>query len=130
MKYLPGIIHESLQKPIYYQSNIEFIITLIDEGKRLHDLINASDYDLYSSSFELEIGDIMKVRLFRYKLDQRPWIYIEEILRRGEIIKIELESILNWAFIQQNTKSGCFTDVSKIIERDEKIIEIISSSFC
>jgi len=57
MKYEPGILHEYYQKPEYHQSNIDFAISLVKEGKRHHDLETGYDYDLYCTSFDLEIGD-------------------------------------------------------------------------
>lgn len=126
MTYEPGTTHEFYQNLRYYQSNIEFVISLLTEGKRHNDLETGSDYDIYLTSFDLEIGDIIEFRLFKDLTNAISYLYIENIIRNGETIPINLESLMSWDFIRKNTTNGCFTDMTKIFERDQKISRIIS----
>jgi hypothetical protein len=132
MDYIPGDIHENLQKEHFFLINQDFV-WLNCGPKRLSEMSNSfkmGTAENETKSIDLSKGDIISVRFF--KSFSTSYTYLERVIyNNGDVIDYKTESIISLALIENNldpgkvqNKSWLFTDVTKEFERDKKI-EII-----
>ena len=134
MDYIPGHIHENLQKEHFFLINQDFV-WLNCGPKRFSEMSDSKDWN-ETESIDLSKGDIISVRFFNNS--STPYTYLERVIyNNGDVIDYKTESIISLALIENNldigidyqkllgiNKSWLFTDVTKSFERDKKI-EII-----
>jgi hypothetical protein len=128
MDYIPGHIHENLQKEHFFLINQDFV-WLNCGPKRFSEMSDSKDWN-ETESIDLSKGDIISVRFF--KSFSTSYTYLERVIyNNGDVIDYKTESIISLALIENNldhgevqNKSWLFTDVTKEFERDKKI-EII-----
>jgi hypothetical protein len=135
MDYIPGDIHENLQKEHFFLINQDFV-WLNCGPKRLSEMSNSKGSfkmgtpENETKSINLSKGDIISVRFF--KNSSTSYTYLERVIyNNGDVIDYKTESIISLTLIENNldpgevqNKSWLFTDVTKEFERDKKI-EII-----
>jgi len=126
MTYIPGQIHESFQKPHYYElsQNFSFLVSNV----RCRDLKTSRDYDDYTRPMDLMKGDIIVLKYFNYLTSNygvysSTYAYFDSIIRdKLGRLAVELESIVSKDLVFLN--KSIFSDITLAYERD-KIIESI-----
>ena len=124
MEYIPGIIHESLQREKCFQ--IEFDFSWINcKGKRLSEFNNSEDYEKYTDSIELKKGDIIFIKWFKPCINPgESYTYLEKIQTDNIIKYYKTETIISKGLIERNPKM--FRDISIIIKRESVINTILN----
>lgn len=131
MDYIPGQIHESLQKESFFLVNYDFVWSNCGL-RRLYEMSDSSHWDELPT-IELSKGDIVVVRFFKDKPTSSAYSYLERVIYKcGDVVEYKTESIISLGLIESNlnpqkveNKSWLFTDVSKSFERDKKIESIL-----
>ena len=135
MNYIPGQMHEKLQKEHFFLLNNGFSWTNCRD-KRLDEMKNMSDWD-ETDTIELSKGDVIVVRFFKSSPTSEAYTYLERVIySNGDITEYKIESIISKGLIEKNlypgkadpvveNKSWLFTDVTKSFERDKKIETIL-----
>lgn len=137
MDYIPGQIHESLQKESFFLVNYDFVWSNCGL-RRLYEMSDSSHWDELPT-IELSKGDIVVVRFFKDKPTSSAYSYLERVIYKcGDVVEYKTESIISLGLIESNldpqkvenkswlfTESWLFTDVSKSFERDKKIESIL-----
>ncbi len=132
MNYIPGQIHEKLQKECFFLVNNDFSWSNCRD-KRWGDMRDISDWD-ETDTIELSKGDIVVVRFFKSSPTSDAYTYLERVIyNNGDIIDYKTESIISLALIEKNldpgkveNKSWLFTDMTKSFERDKIIDSVLS----
>ncbi len=132
MNYIPGQIHEKLQKECFFLVNNDFSWSNCRD-KRWGDMRDISDWD-ETDTIELSKGDIVVVRFFKSSPTSDAYTYLEKVIyNNGDIIDYKTESIISLALIEKNldpgkveNKSWLFTDMTKSFERDKIIDSVLS----
>lgn len=120
MTYIPGNIPQKIQKQRCYLIENNFIIGLCK--KRFADINTQVDYDTEVDHIDLNKGDIIYLRLFRYGYTSL-YCYIDSVITDGLKKDYNTESIISVGFIELN--GSIFRDITKSIERDKKILDIL-----
>lgn len=131
MEYLPGRMHEKLQKEFYLRSNKNF--TWVACSKRYKLFESQSDWDEHTFDIELKVGDIIVIRFWNAEIKGNPnfysdtHTYIERVISDDSIIEYKTESIVSKSFVEANLRTGehLLTDVTKSFEREKKIDSIL-----
>ena len=131
MDYIPGHLHEKLQKEYFFLVNSDFVWSNC-RGKRLSEMKDMSDWD-ETDTIELSQGDVVVVRFFKSSPTSEAYTYLERaIYNNGNITEYKTESIISKGLIEKNldtgkveNKSWLFTDVTKAFERNKKIETIL-----
>lgn len=131
MDYIPGQIHEKLQKENFFLVNNNFSWSNCRD-KRWSDMRDISDWD-ETDTIELSKGDVVVVRFFKSSPTEEAYTYLESVIyNNGDITEYKTESIISKGLIEKNldpgkveNKSWLFTDVTKSFERDKKIETIL-----
>lgn len=122
MEYIPGQVHEKLQKEHFFLVNYDFNWSNCGP-KRYSELSDSKDWDELEN-VQLSGGDIIVVRLFKPSPSSETYLYLERIIHKtGNITEYKTDSIISLEFILVN-KGFLFTDITKQFMRD-KIIESI-----
>ncbi len=129
MDYIPGQIHEKLQKENFFLVNSDFSWSNCRD-KRWGEMSDSNETD----TVELSKGDIVVVRFFKSSQTSNAYTYLERVIyNNGDIIDYKTESIISLALIEKNldpgkveNKSWLFTDVTKSFEREKKIDSVLS----
>jgi hypothetical protein len=121
MEYIPGVIHESLQKEKCFQIELDFS-WINCKGKRLNELNTSVDYEKYTDSIDLKKGDIIFVKWFKPSVE--CYTYLEKIQTDNIIKYYKTETIVSKGLIECNPKM--FRDISVSIEREDKINKILN----
>lgn len=121
MEYIPGQIHESLQKIHFFEVSQYFVWSTCS-GKRYRDFKDISDWDIYSEHHQLKPGDILLIRFFKH--GQTAHCYLESMISDGVEVDFFTETFISRDFIEINTK--VFTNITTIMRRDRKINQIIN----
>ncbi len=132
MNYIPGQIHEKLQKEHFFLINNDFSWSNCRD-KRWGDMIGISDWD-ETDTIELSKGDVVVVRFFKSSPTSDAYTYLERVIyNNGDVTDYKTESIISLALIEKNldpgkveNKSWLFTDVTKSFEREKKIDSVLS----
>jgi hypothetical protein len=127
MNYIPGQIHESLQKEHFFLINMNFSWMNCGE-KRLSEMWCITDWDK-TDTIELSQGDVLVVRFFKPSPTSETYTYLERIIyNNGKIIEYKKESIISKQLILVNSddklfgkEKFIFSNVTKSFERDKKI---------
>lgn len=120
MDYIPGCLHEKLQREHFFLINRNFS-WINCRDKRFKDMNGSKDWG------ELDIiglieGDVVVIRFF--KPSSVMYSYLERVIcNNGDINEYKKESIVSGDFIERNsgTVKNIFTDVTKSFDRDKKI---------
>lgn len=131
MDYIPGHLHEKLQKEYFFLVNSDFVWSNC-RGKRLSEMKDMSDWD-ETDTIELSQGDVVVVRFFKSSPTSEAYTYLERVIyNNGDVTKYKTESIISKGLIEKNldpgkveNKSWLFTDVTKAFERNKKIETIL-----
>lgn len=131
MDYIPGQMHEKLQKEHFFLVNNDFSWTNCRD-KRLGDMRDIGDWD-ETDTIELSKGDVVVVRFFKSSPTSEAYTYLEKVIyNNGDITEYKTESIISLGLIEKNldlgkveNKSWLFTDVTKAFERNKKIETIL-----
>ena len=131
MNYIPGQIHEKLQKVNFFLVNLDFTWSNCRD-KRWGDMRDISDWD-ETDTIELSKGDVVVVRFFKSSPTSEAYTYLERVIyNNGDVVEYKTESIISKGLIEKNLDSGkvenkswLFTDVTKSFERDKKIETIL-----
>jgi hypothetical protein len=131
MNYIPGQIHEKLQKENFFLVNSDFSWSNCRD-KRWGDMRDIEDWD-ETDTIELSKGDIVVVRFFKSSPTSEAYTYLERVIyNNGDMIEYKTESIISLGLIEKNlypgkveNKSWLFSDVTKAFERDKKIETIL-----
>jgi hypothetical protein len=131
MNYIPGQIHEKLQKENFFLVNNDISWSNCRD-KRCGDMRDISDWD-ETDTIELSKGDVVVVRFFKSSPTSEAYAYLERVVyNNGDITEYKTESIISKGLIEKNldtgkveNKSWLFTDVTKSFERDKKIETIL-----
>ena len=109
MKYIPGNLDKSLLGVFYYELKYNFNFLIYDNLKSNNHLV-----------VNLNVGDILVVRF--YETYTMPYCFLEKVI--GDKITTEYlsESIVSKSFIDIN--EYIFTDITKLMERDQKLSTI------
>lgn len=127
MDYIPGQIHEKLQKEHFFLINNDF--TWSNCGpRRFSEMSDSSHWD-ETESIDLSKNDIVVVRFFKSKPTSSVYSYLERVIySNGDVVEYKTDSIISLALIEKNlnpqkveNKSWLFTDITKSFERDKKI---------
>ena len=120
MEYLPGSNDD--ESTYYYEIENEFIM-IVCNNIRYEDIKISNEYDIHTYDLEITKGDIIYVKYFNHKKDMFKNIYLMGYKRDDTYIPINNETILSKGFIRVNTMF--FNDITKQIQRDNKIYKII-----
>jgi len=131
MNYIPGQIHDKLQKEHFFLVNSDFSWSNCRD-KRWGDMRDISDWD-ETDTIELSKGDVVVVRFFKSSPTSEAYTYLERVIyNNGDVSEYKTESIISKGLIEKNldpgkveNKSWLFTDVTKSFERDKKIETIL-----
>ena len=131
MNYIPGQIHEKLQREHFFLINNDFA-WINCRDKRWGDMKSSIDWD-ETVTIELSKGDIVVVRFFKSSPTSEAYTYLERVIyNNGDVVEYKTESIISKALIEKNlhpgkveNKSWLFSDVTKAFERDKKIEKIL-----
>lgn len=131
MNYIPGQIHEKLQKEHFFLVNSDFSWSNCRD-KRWGDMRDISDWD-ETDTIELYKGDIVVVRFFKSSPISEAYTYLERVIyNNGDVTEYKTESIISKGLIEKNldpgkveNKSWLFSDMTKSFERDKKIETIL-----
>jgi len=131
MDYIPGHLHEKLQKENFFLVNLDFSWTNCRD-KRLSEMKDMSDWD-ETDTIELSKGDVIVVRFFKSSPTSSAYTYLERVIYNdGNITEYKTESIISLGLIEKNldpgkveNKSWLFTDITKSFERDKKIESVL-----
>lgn len=131
MDYIPGKIHEKLQKENFFLVNLDFSWSNCRD-KRWGDMRDIEDWD-ETDTIELSKGDVVVVRFFKSSPTSEAYTYLERVIyNNGNITEYKTESIISLGLIEKNldpgkveNKSWLFIDVTKAFERDKKIETIL-----
>ncbi len=132
MNYIPGQIHEKLQKECFFLVNNDFSWSNCRD-KRWGDMRDISDWD-ETDTIELSKGDVVVVRFFKSSPTSDAYTYLERVIyNNGDVTDYKTESIISLALIEKNldpgkveNKSWLFTDMTKSFEREKKIDSVLS----
>ncbi len=132
MNYIPGQIHEKLQKENFFLVNNDFAWSNC-RHKRWADMTDIDDWN-ETDTIELSKGDVVVVRFFKSSPTLSAYTYLERVIyNNGDVVKYKTESIISLALIEKNldpgkvqNKSWLFTDVTKSFEREKKIDSVLS----
>jgi len=135
MNYIPGQIHEKLQKEHFFLVNSDFSWSNC-RHKRWSDMRGISDWD-ETVAIELSKGDIVVVRFFKPSPTSEAYTYLEKVIyNNGDIVDYKTESIISLGLIEKNLdpekvenktiQRWLFTDVTKSFERNKKIDSVLS----
>jgi hypothetical protein len=135
MNYIPGQIHEKLQKENFFLVNSDFSWSNC-RHKRWADMRGISDWD-ETVAIELSKGDIVVVRFFKPSPTSEAYTYLEKVIyNNGDIVDYKTESIISLGLIEKNLdpekvenktiQRWLFTDVTKSFERNKKIDSVLS----
>lgn len=118
MEYIPGNIHESLQKEHFFLINHDFC--WINCGSKRYSEMNvSSDWD-ETESIYLKSGDVIVVRFFKDKPTSSIYSYLERVIySSGDVVEYKKESIISFGLIAAN--GYLFTDVTMMVMREERI---------
>lgn len=122
MEYLPGSNDD--ESTYYYEIENELIM-IVCNNIRYEDIKISTDYDIHTYDLELNKGDIIYVKYFNHKKDMFRNIYLIGYKRDDIYTPINNETILSKGFIRVNTMF--FNDITKQIQRDNKIDKIIGN---
>ena len=130
MDYIPGQIHEKLQREQFFLINNDFA-WINCRDKRWGDM-KALDWD-ETDTIELSKDDVVVVRFFKSSPTSEAYTYLERVIyNNGGVTEYKTESIISLALIEKNldpgkveNKSWLFTDVTKSFERNKKIEKIL-----
>ena len=131
MNYIPGQIHEKLQREHFFLINNDFS-WINCRHKRYDDMGGISDWD-DTVTIELSKGDIVVVRFFKSSPTSESYTYLERVIyNNDDVVEYKTESIISKGLIEKNlhpgkaeNKSWLFSDVTKAFERDKKIEKIL-----
>ena len=131
MDYIPGQMHEKLQKEHFFLVNSDFSWSNCRD-KRWGDMRDIGDWD-ETDTIELSKGDVVVVRFFKSSPTSEAYTYLEKVIyNNGDITEYKTESIISLGLIEKNldlgkveNKSWLFTDVTKAFERNKKIETIL-----
>ena len=131
MQYIPGRIHESIQKEHFFLVNLDFSWTNCRD-KRWGEMGDINDWD-ETDTIELSQGDVVVVRFFKSSPVAEAYAYLERVIyNNGDITEYKTESLISRVLIERNlnpemveNKSWLFTDVTKSFERNKKIEQIL-----
>ena len=133
MDYIPGHLHEKLQKEHFFLINSDFVWSNCRQ-KRLSEMKDMSDWDDLDT-IELSQGDVIDVRFFKSSPTSEAYAYLERVIwSNGDITEYKTESIISKGLIEKNSDlkpeklinyEVLFTDVTKSFERDKKIETIL-----
>lgn len=131
MDYIPGQIHEKLQKEHFLLINDNF--TWSNCGPRRYSEMSDSSHWDETESVDISKGDIIVVRFFKNNPNSSAYSYLERVIyNNGDTIEYKTDSIISFGFIEKNldpgkfeNKSWLFTDVTKSFERDKKIESVL-----
>ena len=121
MEYIPGIIHESFQKPHYYEVLNDFVISICDI--RNSELKTMDDYEECTTDITLEKGYIICLKYFKYSQTSTAYSYFVGYIN-GLYHEVNSETILSREFVTLNSTEmdgKLFTNITKQVERDNKI---------
>lgn len=131
MNYIPGYLHEKLQKEHFFLVNLGFSWTNCRD-KRLSDMSHSLDWE-ETDTIELSKGDVISVRFFKSSPTSSAYAYLERVIYgNGDVFEYKTESIISLGLIEKNldtgrveNKSWLFTDITMSFERDKKIESIL-----
>ena len=121
MKYIPGIIHKSFQKPHYYEVLNDFIISIC--SIRNYELQTLGDYEKYTNDIILKKGDIVCFKYFKYSQTSTAYSYLVGYVNEY-YHEVNSETILSREFVTLNSTEmdgKLFINITKQVERDNKI---------
>ena len=122
MEYIPGQIHESLQKEHFFLVNFDFS-WINCRDKRWSEMGSISDDE--TDAIELSKGDVVVVRFYKSSPTSESYTYLERVIYNdGDCVEYNIESIISREFMLINKKA--FIDLTKLFERDKKINSIIN----
>lgn len=132
MDYIPGHLHEKLQKENFFLVNLDFSWTNCRD-KRLSEIKDIMSEWYETDTIELSKGDVIVVRFFKSSPTSSAYTYLERVIYNdGNITEYKTESIISLGLIERNldpgkveNKSWLFTDVTKSFERDKKIESVL-----
>ena len=132
MNYIPGQIHEKLQKEHFFLVNSDFSWSNCGP-KRLGEMSDSKDWD-DTVAIDLSKGDVIVVRFFKSSPTLSAYTYLERVIyNNGDVTEYKTESIISLGLVEKNldpgkveNKSWLFTDVTKSFERNKKIDSVLS----
>lgn len=139
MNYIPGQIHEKLQREHFFLVNSDFSWSNCRD-KRWGDMRDIEDWDK-TDTIELSKGDVLVVRFFKSSPTSDAYTYLERVIyNNGDVVEYKTESIISLALIEKNLdyqtitvpfvgkvqNKSWLTDVTKSFEREKKIDSVLS----
>jgi hypothetical protein len=119
MEYIPGYVHNKLQREHYYEIINSIYISILNENIRYGDLNMSTDYDNFTDTIELFEKDIVCVKYFKDSELGTAYSYIESINNK----EIQRESLISKEFITRN--EFVFKDITFAMKRDKLIDSIL-----
>lgn len=119
MKYIPGDCID--KKTHYYELSDDFIIIVCREDIRYTYLKTSEDYDVLTEDIDLSKGDIIHIKYFGHR-NEFTYTYLSGYTHNDIYVTVNRETIISKPFIKINS---LFIDITKQIERDNKIDKII-----
>lgn len=123
MDYIAGQIHDSFQKEHFYLINLDFV--WINCDKRYSEFLDVTDWDNYTSTIDLKVGDIISVRFFKTSPNTQAYCYLEKVISDGVETLYKTESTISLSFLEHNLDDGrLFINADKLMKRDKKLQEL------
>jgi len=104
MDYIPGQVHEKLQKEHFFLINYDF--TWLNCGPRRYSEMSDSSHWDETETIDLLKGDIIVVRFFKGRPTSETYSYLEKVIyNNGDITEYKTESIICSVQVNQNLVS-------------------------
>jgi hypothetical protein len=118
MKYIPGQVHEKLQKKQYIYILNDFNIIICDNFR--YPQINTwDDFEKYTKPLKVKKGDIIIIRYYKYSPTTDAYMYLEKV----NDIEYKKETMISKKMIDNN--NFIFQNVTKSKIRNKKIKKIL-----
>jgi hypothetical protein len=117
MYYIPGQIHEKIQKVNYFKVLCDFNLPLYD---------GRFDDNSFTSVLEFVGSEVIKLRWFKPEKSQTVYTYIDGYYKDNIYYKIEKECTMSRDFVCINTV--IFDDITMSFEREIKINYILNET--
>lgn len=117
MEYLPGTIHESIQKINYFELLKDFNVPLYPN--RYDDSLTTDIMD----SIEFTGGETLVIRWFKPKTTETVYSYVVGYYKSGKYHEVKRECPMSRDFVCINTI--ILNDISNSFERELKIDSIL-----
>lgn len=129
MMYIPGIIHESLQKLSYYELvNLDSDDIIALDNIRSNETHLYEDASCYYNHIIIERGDIISIRYFRSNQISEVHVFLEDIFRKdGTVINVNSETLSSKRNFNFRIDQKFYKNVDTIMIRNKNISYLLDN---